>query len=663
MTVNINSRAILEANRAGSALRILNENAKLVQKSVGRMSDGVVIGMNKIGKAALSAASQIRTIAISPSLKRDISGVVLELNQGLSKATPGLNQGLSKMIPMLKKGLSTVSPTLKQGLTDAMDLEGYKLQLQNATKDTKKASDIMKNVIVMANKTPFKTDELVNAASKFELMGLSAEKYLPLVGDMASSSNKGMDDSVEALVDAQSGKMEKIGDFGVEMSMVQKQADEMFGKNMTVNNKGIITNQENFNKALEVVMANRFKGGMDKQSQTLRGKLSTIESIFKGGIVTLLGMTADGPVKGSIFDIISSKVGLLASKFEELQKNGTIEMIGKQMAESFTKIYDTIAKIVTFIVDNQKTFEFVGVMVLGFTAGVKAGQAFAAIMGIIKLATIETSVAFALSPFGLILIVVMAIVAAGYILIKNWDFIMAKGMMLWTSITTLFTNIKAVFINAFTGIGTVIGNVFIAIGNIANNFMLTCYTTITGLWNSITLLVGGFWNIFAPVITTIKDGFVNAFIGIGTAIGNVFTGIGNTVKGALFGWVNSCIKMLNCLIYGIQKIKFTIPKGLPFAGAGIDLSVIQPIALIGENAKGTSNWRGGLTGINERGGEIIDLPSGSRVYPHDKSVQMAKESGGHSININIGTLVGDDALAERVGGIIASKIKLQLANI
>ena len=36
---------------------------------------------------------------------------------------------------------------------------------------------------------------------------------------------------------------------------------------------------------------------------------------------------------------------------------------------------------------------------------------------------------------------------------------------------------------------------------------------------------------------------------------------------------------------------------------------------IGHNATGTMNWTGGLTEINERGGEIVDLPTGSRIYP------------------------------------------------
>ena len=46
----------------------------------------------------------------------------------------------------------------------------------------------------------------------------------------------------------------------------------------------------------------------------------------------------------------------------------------------------------------------------------------------------------------------------------------------------------------------------------------------------------------------------------------------------------------------------------------------------GHNAIGTSFWEGGWTEINENGGEIIDLPQGSRVYPHATTMKMLRDS-------------------------------------
>ena len=57
-------------------------------------------------------------------------------------------------------------------------------------------------------------------------------------------------------------------------------------------------------------------------------------------------------------------------------------------------------------------------------------------------------------------------------------------------------------------------------------------------------------------------------------------------------------------------------------------------------ATGTSNHPGGPAIINDRGGEIVDLPSGARVYPHDVSMRMAQEqSGGSSTHVTVGVEV------------------------
>lgn len=52
------------------------------------------------------------------------------------------------------------------------------------------------------------------------------------------------------------------------------------------------------------------------------------------------------------------------------------------------------------------------------------------------------------------------------------------------------------------------------------------------------------------------------------------------------------------------------------------ISSIASVFGIGRNALGTSSWRGGLTTINEVGGELINLPRGAQVIPHDLSKRM-----------------------------------------
>ena len=50
-------------------------------------------------------------------------------------------------------------------------------------------------------------------------------------------------------------------------------------------------------------------------------------------------------------------------------------------------------------------------------------------------------------------------------------------------------------------------------------------------------------------------------------------------------------------------------------------------------AQGTDNFQGGFAVINERGGELVSLPDGTQVIPHDISFQYAREAArANSVN-------------------------------
>ncbi|MEK3856580.1 phage tail tape measure protein [Cytobacillus sp. FSL H8-0458] len=46
---------------------------------------------------------------------------------------------------------------------------------------------------------------------------------------------------------------------------------------------------------------------------------------------------------------------------------------------------------------------------------------------------------------------------------------------------------------------------------------------------------------------------------------------------------------------------------------------------IGNNAEGTTNWRGGLTWVGEEGPELVHLPQGSKVIPNEDSLSLLKK--------------------------------------
>lgn len=81
---------------------------------------------------------------------------------------------------------------------------------------------------------------------------------------------------------------------------------------------------------------------------------------------------------------------------------------------------------------------------------------------------------------------------------------------------------------------------------------------------------------------------------------------------------------------------------------------------ITRNALGTSYWKGGETSVNERGGEIIDLPSGSKVIPADKSEKILNKKSNNVFYININ---GVNKSTREIMNELVPAIKLEMANM
>ena len=123
----------------------------------------------------------------------------------------------------------------------------------------------------------------------------------------------------------------------------------------------------------------------------------------------------------------------------------------------------------------------------------------------------------------------------------------------------------------------------------------------------------------------IKSIFVEGWNNAWEGIKEKTVGIIGEIKGVFTGMVNSIIDGLNSVIRGANGIHFKVPDWVPgLGGKGFDGLNIPEIPRL---AKGTDNWEGGIVQVHEKGGEIIDLPNKSRVYPHDESVIMAREQG------------------------------------
>ena len=155
-------------------------------------------------------------------------------------------------------------------------------------------------------------------------------------------------------------------------------------------------------------------------------------------------------------------------------------------------------------------------------------------------------------------------------------------------------------------------------------------------WDTITKYAGKLWDKVKETFGGIKDSIVGAF-----------NSAKDTVSG-FFSWLDDKIESIPLL-------------GSLYSGGKSALSWIG--GKLTGNALGTSYWRGGLTRVNERGGEIMNLPSGTQIIPHDISARMA---GGPRVTVNVtvaGNVIGNEQYADELGEWIAGKLLRAIENM
>lgn len=493
----------------------------------------------------------------------------------------------------------------KTGLSEALDLEGYRQQLNTATKDTQKASQIMQYAVNLVNKTPFEAGELVEGAAKFEAMGMSANKWLTRTGDMAAATNKGFDQATEALIDAQTGELERLKEFGITKAMVADQAEKMFTDQQIINNQGQIVNQEKFNEALIALMEDKFSGGMEAQAETVRGAWSTVTGITKSALATLVGMSSDGSLRsGSALDYIKNKVKELGASFERWQQDGTLE----RFAQRFDQTLQTIGNFAVPILQKVGSgFKFVADnanWLLPIIAGVwSAFKAYSIINGAV-----------------------------------NGFKLLAAGIGLVNGALT----ISPIFIIAAT------------IGGI-----ITLLTALGVNWSSVFGVVQS-WTQKAKEKFDEFSSFIHSF-----SVPSWVSSLADTYLPKIENGAQWALDKFKSLIGWLNNV--SLPSWVTSLGSKISSGYNALKSSVSGHATGTPYFSGGPTRINEGGrGETVVLPSGTQIIPHDVAIrQTSAAAGGGDINVTVqiqGNVIGNGDFANYVGKVVAKQIVKVVKN-
>ena len=374
---------------------------------------------------------------------------------------------------------------------------------------------------------------------------------------------------------------------------------------------GSIDNAEGATKRMRDIMEDSLGGDFDKLKSAAEGELLDIFDIIeptvrdimqkvsgmletfhslpdesKERIVKLaLALASIGPtlmVFGKLNKGIGGTILKLADFGKELKKAGSLTkwLGGRPIGIAFK----AFKKLGGFMGPKLLTaFKFVGTHLLGL------GGRFLG-FGRTLIGLIPKIIAFiaGLGPIGW---AIMAIILIVIVMIKHWDKVKL-------AVKTFVTNAK----QSLSEFHAKVASIATAI---ADKVRSTIERIKTILYEIVTF-VGG----------KLRAGWDAAWGGFKRIVSNVSSSIQRVFGGAIdkiIGKVNDFVNKINSI---------SLPSWLPgIGGAHLNIPTIPGRAI------GDTNWQGGLVQVHERGGEILDLPQGSRIMPHDASVSEAYKMG------------------------------------
>lgn len=238
-----------------------------------------------------------------------------------------------------------------------------------------------------------------------------------------------------------------------------------------------------------------------------------------------------------------------------------------------------------------------------------------------------------------------------------------------------------------SGIATGIGWIQEQMPTLAPVFS-SVFTTIQGVVQTVAPVIGQLIQSLGPVFSALMPIVQTVFSAIGLAVQTAAPIVSDLIQmwSPIFANVGSALTSLSTIFGsvfgGIMKTvekayNFVKPliEGIGGAVSGISGAVSSGLGWIaekmGKNATGTKYWKGGLSLVGEHGPELVQMPSGSKVYTNTETRAIANNANSttstgsgqkvtsNSININKladTIVVREDADIDKIAKALVEKI-------
>lgn len=254
-----------------------------------------------------------------------------------------------------------------------MEFEDVRVDLETMLGSAEKADYMFKDIMTMAARTPFESKDLLDATKQMLSFGIAEKdviKYSKMLGDISGGDRNKFSSMVLNFGQAASkGKLQ--GDDAKSFTMMGfnplKQLSEMTGRSMQDLEKAMSKGQISFEMLVKAMEKATSKGGrfynlMDKRSQTMSGKLSTLSDTFS----LWAGLTGEqinrkllpvldkiAPIIENLLNKIAPVLLILTDNFVELfnQLGNSKEL--QSMLKDFNELGQSLK---LFYTENQEFF-------------------------------------------------------------------------------------------------------------------------------------------------------------------------------------------------------------------------------------------------------------------------------------------------------------------
>lgn len=327
---------------------------------------------------------------------------------------------------------------------------------------------------------------------------------------------------------------------------------------------------------------------------------------------------------------------------------------------------------------------------------VKLFGAFGKLQGVIKAVTtaggpLKALLAGLATPLGVVIAAIAAVAVVIAVVVTHFDQFKAAVSQAMSVVGPAVQNLMS----AFQGFGSAVSPILTLIGDMIANYLcnaiVTAGTIISGVINGIAFviqtlspivsnivsnivaIINGDWSSAwttssgivqgaVTLISSILGGIAGIIQGVITVIRGIMNGdwssvwngmssIVTSVVGTITGALNGIIGIINGIIGAAKKAG----EALSSMGSGVSAGGLHGV---GRNATGTPNWRGGWTTVGEKGPELMNLPRGTQIIPHEASLNTPIGGGISIAKLADQIVVREDADIDRIGDAVVRKLRM-----